>query len=101
MTTRSSRRPRETSLLWGWACALTACYLSPVQTVSADPHGISLEYTGAPYAHVMRIADRHCAQYGKDAWPTDNVTVGDAYHYLQRFDCRARTANPPQAAQAR
>lgn len=63
--------------------------------MSADPEGISLEYVAAPYEHVVAIAERHCAQFGKIAWPTENTTVGDAYHHLQKFECRDRA---PQAA---
>lgn len=77
-----------------WACVLTACFLSHVQTISADPSGISLGYVAAPWGHIAHIADTHCAQFGKEAWPAANTTVGDAYHHLQRFECIERAAAP-------
>lgn len=93
MTSPSGRDPHQT-FLWGWACALTACILSPVRTVSSDAAGIALQYEAAPYEHVIDIAERHCRQFGKIAWPTENTIVGDAYHHLQRFECRARAPEP-------
>jgi hypothetical protein len=97
MACPSSCIPRQTSFLWSWACALTACFISPVQVTSSDAAGIALAYVGAPYEDLMSIADAHCRQFGKQAWPTENTTVGDAYHHLQKFECRV---GPPRQASA-
>ena len=89
-------RPRP--VLAGWACALTACFISHVTTISATPTEISLEYEGAPYAHLLRIADRHCATFGKIAWPSGNEPVGDGFGHVhgrrQHFECLAQVPLP-------
>lgn len=96
MSDPSAGVPRQTVLLWGWACALTACLVGPIRTVSAGPRGISLEYMGVQYERVLAIGNAYCARLGKEAWPADNTTVGDAYHHVQRFECRS--APPPRTA---
>ena len=86
-------------MLRSWACALTGCFISPMQTISADPAGISVKYDGASYADVLSVGKQHCAEFGKIAWPSANETVDDGYghihDHIQHFDCVDQAPRAP------
>ena len=86
-------------MVHGWACALTACFVSHLHTVSAGPTEISLKYDGAPYEYVLSAAKQHCAEFGKIAWPTANEPVDDGHGHvdghIQHFACREEAPHPP------
>lgn len=97
MSDLTSNRPRV--FLGSWVCALTGCFISHVQTISADPSSISVQYEGAPYAHVLAVGKEHCADFGKIAWPSGNEPVDDGHGHehghIQHFQCVDRAPGVP------